>query len=161
MSSLSSPSLHHSDTHTQHTHSSPSRYLSFRSSLCIEYALPCGHCGRLFVARQQEMDLSPAYRQEHALLTVEELTIDNISNDGCDIMCSLHLRDGPPITVDYSMVSRVHYTWTSDVKVTVHHEWKLLTEALEKAQSPAIGDTLTQTPFDYLQHGGIQAPSIH
>jgi hypothetical protein len=81
----------------------------------------------LFVARQAQMDYSPAYRQEHALLTVEELC-----------------------------VMRLDYTWTSDARVTVHHAWSSLMDELQNTKHPDAADMLTQTPFDYLQHGGIQ-----
>lgn len=99
------------------------------------------------------MDYSPAYRQEHALLTVEELCVMDGFNGG-DLLCSLTAVE--PITVDYSMVKRLDYTWTSDARVTVHHAWSSLMDELQNTKHPDAADMLTQTPFDYLQHGGIQ-----
>jgi hypothetical protein len=102
------------------------------------------------------MDFSPSYKQEHASLTVEELEIENRgSNDtGTDIRCLL-LYNTHPTEVDYSAVTRVDYTWTSDQRVTVHRTWLSLTEELNKTRPPVTGETLTQTTFDFLHNAGM------
>lgn len=96
------------------------------------------------------MDCSPAYRQEHAKLTVEELSVTQGLHGG-DVFCSLS-GSQPVTTLDFSEVKRLNYTWTSDTRVTVHCEWSELVEQVCRTNPTTPGEKLTQTPFDYLQH---------
>jgi hypothetical protein len=107
---------------------------------------------RLLVCRQQQMDQSPAYRQSHASLSAEVLTLPAAADtdvDASPFVCHLDGRRSV-ISIDYSNVRRLRYEWISDTRVKF---FDCSISSLQREANATMPSTqLTQTDFDFLRH---------
>ena len=123
--------------------------------VCVVILTRYGHgCGKLFerllVCRQQQMDQSPAYRQAHASLAAEVLTLPATNVDDSPFECHLEAWRQSVLTIDYSDVRRMRYEWISDTRVKVYDRSIRSLQLEADAATPST--QLTQTDFDFLQH---------